>query len=61
MGEALQTPQGLRIPVLRLEHDMGLQLLHDPRLPGDAELGGKIALNMGNGFDRIFHGAHRMA
>ena len=53
MGKLLNAPQGVYAAVGRLEDHPGAQLLHQARLPGNAELGGKVRADMGNGL----HGA----
>ena len=48
MGKALDPPQGVGIAELRLKDYRGLQLVHQPALPGNAEFLGKIAVQAGN-------------
>ena len=48
VGEPLQPPQGVWIPVFWLKYDGGTQGVHQPALSGDAELGGKGAVHGGD-------------
>ena len=48
MGKAFNSPQSLGIPVGRLKHNGGLQGLRQTALPGNAKLGGKIAVHHGD-------------
>ena len=61
MAEALYSPQRLRIPVLRLKNKDAFKLFNYTRLPGYAELGGKIAADMGNRFNNMFCHGHIIA
>ena len=48
MAVALQAPEGVLIPVFFLEHDHGLQRLHQIALPRDAEFAGEVAADAGD-------------
>ena len=56
VGKFFNPPQGIGIPVFRLEHHGGAQILHQSALPGDAELGGEITANPGDGLNGCLHG-----
>ena len=47
VGKALNAPQGIGIAVFRLENHRTPQPFHQPRLPGNAKLGGKFAFDAG--------------
>ena len=51
--KALQSPQGVRVTVLRLKDHRGAQLLHQAALPRDAEFCGKIAVDPGDHPERV--------
>ena len=48
VGEALQPPEHVRIPIRRFKHHPGPKLRHQARLPGNPKLPGKITPNSGN-------------
>ena len=54
MGEILQPPQGVGIPVGGFKDNISFQLLHQAALTGNAEFFGKIAADMGDGMHGIF-------
>jgi len=60
VAEILQPAQGIGIAVFRGKDDLAPQLLYQPALARDAELGGKSGMNMGNdlqghGFGCLLH------
>ena len=63
VAEALQPPQGVGIAVLRLKDHRGPQGVHQPALPGNAELGGKVAADAGDDaqLQLLFHLIHLMS
>lgn len=48
MGKAFDPPEGVGVPVFRLEDDGGAQGFHKTALSGDSELPPKITLHIGN-------------
>ena len=48
MGKILQSPHRVGVSKFRHELDHGLQAVHQAALPGDAELGGKVGVDMGD-------------
>ena len=58
MAEPLQPPQGVGAAVLGLEYHHSPEGLHQAALPGDSELGGKVAVYMGDHMDAVggYHG-----
>ena len=57
VGEILQPPHRFRCPIVRGEDDLRGQLLHQAALPGNAELGGEVAVNVGDDVHgQLLHG-----
>ena len=54
VGEILQPPQGVGIPIGGFKDNISFQLLHQAALAGNAEFFGKIAADMGDGMHGIF-------
>jgi hypothetical protein len=55
MGEILDTPQGVGVAELRLKNDGASQLFYQTTLPGNAKLGGKIAVHAGDDLNIDIH------
>ena len=57
MGKVLNAPQSVGVAEFRLKDNGGAEGFHKPALPGDTELGGKVAVHPGDdaNIDRIHY------
>ena len=56
MGEVLDAPESVGVAVGRGEDDGGAEAVYQSALPGDAEFGGEVAADVGDGGEGVGHG-----